>query len=119
LNGTGGTKDHKAALALFTKAAEAGHVGAMFASGAMLGGGHDVPVDRSQAQIWYRSAAERGHPYAQMMLGRFLLRNVAGEHNPTEARYWLERAAAQGLQDARNDLAGLPPLPTETLDEAV
>ena len=26
---------------------------------------------------------------------------------------------AQGLQDARNDLAGLPPLPSETLDEAV
>jgi TPR repeat protein len=76
-------------------------------------------VDRAQAQIWYRSAAERGHPYAQMMLGRFLLRNVAGEHNPTEARFWLERAAAQGLQDAKNDLAGLPPLPAETLDEAV
>ncbi len=54
-----------------------------------------------------------------MMLGRFLLRNVAGEHNPTEARFWLERAAAQGLQDAKNDLAALPPVPKETSDEAV
>ena len=54
-----------------------------------------------------------------MMLGRFLLRNVAGEHNPTEARVWLERAAAQGLQDAKTDLAALPPVPKETVAEAV
>jgi TPR repeat protein len=81
----------------------------MFATGAMLGGGHDVPVDRPAAQVWYRSAAERGQPYAQMMLGRFLSRSVAGEYNPAEARFWLERAAAQGLQDAKNDLAALPP----------
>ena len=117
LNGTGGPKDHATALTLFTKAAESGHVGAMFATGAMLGGGHDVPVDRVQAQFWYRAAAERGHPYAQMMLGRFLLRNVAGEHNPAQARVWLERALAQGLQDARTDLAGAPP--SETVAEAV
>jgi len=78
-----------------------------------------VPMDRSGAQTWYRSAADRGHPYAQMMLGRFLLRNVAGEHNPVEARVWLERAAAQGLQDAKNDLASLPPVPNETVAEAV
>jgi TPR repeat protein len=91
----------------------------MFATGAMLGGGHDVPVDRVKAQTWYRTAAERGHPYAQMMLGRFLLRNVAGEHNPVEARVWLERAAAQGLQDARTDLAALPPAPNEAVAEQV
>ena len=119
LNGTGGAKDHPAALALFNKAAEAGHVGAMFATGAMLGGGHDVPVDRAKAQTWYRSAAERGHPYAQMMLGRFLLRNVAGDHNPAEARVWLERAVAQGLQDAKADLAALPPAPNEVVAEEV
>ena len=86
LNGRGGPKDHAAALALFEKAAEAGHVGAMFAVGAMMGGGHEVPTDRVAAQTWFRAAAERGHPYAQMMLGRFLARNLAGEHNPTEAR---------------------------------
>jgi hypothetical protein len=91
----------------------------MFATGAMLGGGHDVPVDRVAAQVWYRAAAERGHPYAQMMLGRFLLRNVAGEHNPVEARVWLERAVAQGLQDAKPDLANAPPAPNEAMAEEV
>ena len=49
------------ALALFEKAAGRGHVGAMFAMGAMHGGGHEVPTDRPTAQRWFRAAAERGH----------------------------------------------------------
>ena len=82
-----------------------------FAVGAMLGGGHEVPWDRVAAQRWFRAAAERGHPYAQMMLGRYLARNLAGEQNIEEARRWTERAVAQGLQDAKADLAALPPAP--------
>ena len=82
-------------------------------------GGHDVPTDRPAAQNWYRAAAERGQPYAQMMLGRFLLRAVAGEYNAAEARFWLERAAAQGLQEAKADLAALPPAPSEAVAEEV
>jgi TPR repeat protein len=70
-----------------------------------------VPTDRPVAQRWFRAAAERGHPYAQMMLGRYLARNLAGEQNFDQARTWLERAVAQGLQDARADLAALPPPP--------
>jgi hypothetical protein len=83
----------------------------MFAVGAMLGGGHEVPWDRPSAQRWFRTAAERGHPYAQMMLGRYLARNLGGELNVEEGRRWLERAVAQGLQEAKNDLATLPPPP--------
>ena len=80
----------------------------MFAVGAMHGGGHEVPTDRPVAQRWFRAAAERGHPYAQMMLGRYLARNLAGEQNIEAARVWFERAVAQGLQDAKADLASLP-----------
>jgi TPR repeat protein len=109
LTGRGGSKDHPGALVLFEKAAGHGHVGAMFAVGAMLGGGHDVPWDRVTAQRWFRTAAERGHPYAQMMLGRYLARGLAGEQNLDEARRWTERAVAQGLQEAKADLAALPP----------
>jgi TPR repeat protein len=46
-----------------------------------------------------------------MMLGRYLARNLGGEQNIPEARRWLERAIAQGLQEAKADLAALPPLP--------
>lgn len=113
LNGRGGPKDHPAALALFEKAAEKGHVGAMFAVGAMKGGGHDVPWDRPAAQRYFRAAAERGHPYGQMMLGRYLARNLGGEQDFEAARFWLQKAAAQGLEDAKADLANLPPPPAE------
>jgi TPR repeat protein len=94
---------------LFEKAAGRGHLGATFAVGAMYGGGHEVPMDRPTAQRWFRAAAERGHAYAQMMLGRYLARGLAGERDTARARVWLERALAQGLQEARTDLAALPP----------
>jgi len=116
LNARGGPKDHAGALALFEKAAGRGHVGAMFACGAMWGGGHDVPMDRAVAQRWFRAAAERGHAYAQMMLGRYLARGLAGECDPEQARQWLERAVGQGLAEARADLAGLP-LPPASEDQ--
>jgi uncharacterized protein len=109
LTGRGGSKDHQAALSLFEKAAGRGHVGAMFALGAMHGGGHDVPTDRPTAQHWFHAAADRGHAYAQMMLGRYLARGLAGERDYERARLWSERALAQGLQEARDDLAALPP----------
>ena len=76
LNGTGGARDHAESMRLFRKAAESGHIGAMFAVGAMFGGGHDVPEDRPEARRWYRMAAEKGHGHAQMMLGRFLARGA-------------------------------------------
>jgi uncharacterized protein len=44
-----------------------------------------------------------------MMLGRYLARGLAGERDRERARTWLERALAQGLQEARNDLVALPP----------
>jgi TPR repeat protein len=81
----------------------------MFAIGAMLGGGHDVPMDRPAAQRWFRSAAEHGHAHAQMMLGRYLTRGLAGTTDPVEARVWLQRALSQGLTEAEYDLAQLPP----------
>jgi TPR repeat protein len=42
-----------------------------------------------------------------MMLGRYLSRGLAGDHDPVEARLWLERAEAQGLAEAKLDLQAL------------
>ena len=61
------------------------------------------------AQRWFRAAAERGHGQAQLMLGRYLDAGAAGELDPAEARTWLERAAAQGIAEAEQDLATLSP----------
>ena len=77
----------------------------MFALGALYGGGHNHPIDRAEAQRWFRAAAELGHGQAQLMLARYLASGVAGERNPEEARLWLERAVAQGVPEAETDLA--------------
>ena len=108
LQGRGGPRDHPGALELFTRAAGRGHIGAMFSTGAMHGGGHEVPTNRPEAQKWFRAAAERGHAQAQMMLGRYLARGLVEPSNPEQARVWFERALAQGVAEVRADLAGLP-----------
>jgi TPR repeat protein len=68
-------------------------------------GGHNYPVDRTEAQRWFRAAAELGHGQAQLMLARYLASGAAGEKRPAEARTWLERAVAQGVPEAESDLA--------------
>jgi uncharacterized protein len=107
VNGRGGPRSPVAALDLFQQAAAKGHSGAMFALGAMHAGGYDLPIDRRIAQRWFRDAAELGHGYAQLMLGRYLVRGAAGEFDPEEGRLWLERAVAQGVPESEVDLAEL------------
>src|SRR4029077_11962429 len=92
---------------LFEKAAAKGNAGAMFALGAMYGGGHNIPMDRQAALRWFRAAAELGHGHAQLMLGRYLASGAAGEPNPKEAHHWLEQAVAQGVPEAESDIAQL------------
>jgi uncharacterized protein len=108
VNGRGGPRDHEAARLLFSSAADDGHIGATFALAALYGGGHDIPTDRPAAQRLFRKAAERGHGIAQMMLGRYLARGLAGGQDVEEARVWLERAHNQGVTAAAADLAALP-----------
>ena len=83
----------------------------MFALGALYGGGHGLAMNRATAQNWFHAAAMLGHGQPQLMLGRYLASGVAGEPNPEEAREWLERAVAQGVEDAQHDLAELSPPP--------
>ena len=109
VNGRGGSRDHEAARVLFQQAAETGNTGAEFAMGALLGGGHDVPTDRDAAQAWFEKAAAKGHPYAMLMLGRYLVRNLAGRHDPERGRMLLEGALKAGAKEAAQDLAALGP----------
>ena len=45
------------------------------------------------ARAWMRDAAERGHPAAQLAMGRLAIRS-------DEVELWLRRAASQGYIDA-------------------
>ncbi|WP_018980726.1 tetratricopeptide repeat protein [Saccharibacter floricola] len=102
-----GRRDHQKALALYHQAAEQGNVDAFFSLGAMYGGGHDIPTDRSRAFDYFEKAAQRGHGLAQMMVGRYLARGLAGHTDVDQARLWLRRAVKNGAKEAEKDLKEL------------
>jgi TPR repeat protein len=103
LNGRGGPRDRTAARDLFARAAAQGNVGAMFALGMLADSDRDA-AGRAAALDWFRQAAERGHPYGQLMLGRYLARGLAGSADPEEAQRWLAQAQAAGLAEAHLEL---------------
>jgi uncharacterized protein len=80
----------------------------------MYGGGHDIPTDRAQALAWYRAAAEKGHPLAALMLGRYLAKGIATPADPEGAKRWFLQALNAGVTDAQGDLDLLtPPAPSD------
>ena len=103
----GGVKDHARALELYHQAADAGLPEAYFSLGAMYGGGHDVPADVPRARECFEEAAQRGHGLGQMMLGRYLMKGLGGEEDREQARYWLQQAVRQGIQQAQHLLDSL------------
>lgn len=105
-NARGGPHDQSAAGDLFAKAAAQGHAGAMFALG-VLADSNGQEADRTSAQRWFRQAAERGHPYAQLMLARYLTHGLAGATDLVEAQRLLKAAQAAGVTQARLDLERL------------
>jgi len=83
----------------------------------VLADGNGDGADRACAQQWFRQAAERGHPYAQLMLARYLAHGLAGSTDRVEAQQLLKTAQAAGVTEARlelerlsrSDAAPLPP----------
>lgn len=60
--------------------------------------------DFAQAAIWYRKAAESGHPSAQNNLGRLYLHGLGVEQSDAEAMKWFLRAASEGFAPAQNNV---------------
>lgn len=110
IQGLGGPRDDNEARELFERAAAQGNAQAMFALGALYGGGHEIEVDRAKSLSCYRQAAEQKHPRAALMLGKYLREGIATEPNLEEARKWFALAADAGLEEARAELATLPPV---------
>lgn len=79
---TDGSVDYESTL----RQARAGDAAAQYRLGDMCERGHScygVEADASQAERWYRKAAEQGLPQAQFQLGLMLA--------PGEAKYWLSK----------------------------
>ena len=66
----------------------------------MLAIGKGIPQDRCAAAVWYTKAAEQGVPEAQFVMGEFLRVGDVVERDAEKARYWYERARANGYEPA-------------------
>ena len=103
--GRGVIADVDAAIAWYVRAARSGHVQA-------LNGLTDLVLERpttpeAQAEVirLWLEPARAGNAAAQRNLGRLLLRGVGGTASPVEAVLWLQKAAAQGDEPAKQVLS--------------
>lgn len=104
--GDGVPQDVQAAVSLFRRAAEAGHVDAMVNLGLIMSGavhpGEPTAADSSGgsdatgAAAWLRRAASTGHADAQWMLGRMYYDGRLGPSKYAEALRLFQDSAAQG-----------------------
>ena len=93
--------DHALARRLATRCAEAGSTKAMTWMSHFETNGIGGPVDLAAAAIWDRRAAEAGDPVGMYNLGLSLMRARGVEKDEAEGRRLIDRAAAAGLDVAR------------------
>ncbi len=80
----------------FRKAAELGHVAAARLYGEYLFKGEDIPLDRDEALIWFKTGAKGGDSTALRWVGDILLDRRGPGWDPEAAYGWLLRAAEAG-----------------------
>ena len=99
------TSDGQAeAAALFRKAAEAGHAGAMHSLGVIFASGAGVAKDPVESARWYRKAADAGNPEGMSALGMAYEEGFGVEADPVVAMLWWRKAAEAGDTPAMNRL---------------
>jgi len=113
LHGRGVERNINEAELWLRRAAQAGAEAAAQVGHLCARGGERPPnytqagADRASAQRWFWQASERGHPYAQLMLARYLAHGLAGSTDLQEAQRLLKAAEAAGVTQARLDLERL------------
>jgi TPR repeat protein len=111
------------AAALFRKAADAGHAGAMFSLGLVYARGAGVSRDPAEALRWYRKAADAGNSAAMSVLGVAYEEGAGVDADAVEAMLWWRKAAEAGDTPAMNRLGlayangvGVAEDPTKAID---
>jgi TPR repeat protein len=92
------------AAALFRKAADAGHAGAMYNLGLIFARGAGVAKDPVEAARWYRKAADAGNPEGMSALGMAYEEGSGVAMDPVVAMLWWRKAAEAGDTPATNRL---------------
>jgi len=63
--------------------------------------GQGVPQDMQEARRWLTPAANRGHPYAQFLLGKLFEAGEGGPVDAASAAKYYEPAAIYGIAEAQ------------------
>lgn len=92
--------EYQEAVAIWTVLAEQGHINAQVNLGFMYDYGTGVKRNYPLAARWYRAAAHQDSAPGQYNLSLLLAEGRAEPVEGLSARYWLEKAAAQGFEDA-------------------
>ena len=95
--------EEKKAARLFRMAADRGDADAQFNVGILL----DSEEKFEEAFRYYALSADQGHTLAEHNLGCRYVNGRGMEVDLGKARYWFERAAAKGYEDAIRNLARL------------
>ena len=103
--GQGVPQDDLVARRWMTRAARAGHVGAMNDLGQMLEMGIGGPEDQSEAARWYAAAAEAGIAQSQHSLASMLFEGRGVARDAARAERLLRLAARAGHATAAADLS--------------
>jgi cell division septation protein DedD len=95
-----------AAKTWFERAAKQGHVDAQTTLGLLL----FQNSDQREGLAWLKQAAEKGEPRALLVYGTALVNGDSVTQDPVLGYAYVSRAAAQGLQPAKETLAQLDQL---------
>lgn len=85
-------KDDLAAVSLYRRAAESGHVGAMRVVGCLYRDGRVVVANKNMAYEWMLKAAVAGDPEAQLAVADMFRLGAGCDENLTEASLWYSNA---------------------------
>ncbi len=104
--GLGVKRNDKEAAVWYRKAAENGSRSSQYNLGEMFMRGRGVEKSEEEAAQWFSKAAQLDHPGAEYQLGMMYIRGRGGiPKDEGVGLQWLEKAAAQGHEEAKKEVA--------------
>lgn len=96
--------DARRAFREYRKAAQQGHIPAMYELACCYRQGHGTKQNHKQEFKWLKQAAENGHVYAMCDVAAEYNRRASTPENDEQYRYWMHRAAEYGDSLAMQNL---------------
>ncbi len=94
-------QDYSEAMTCYLKAAEKGHVEAMYNIGEMHTYGKGGPIDLTNAMDWFRKASDLGSEKADVAIGLLYDHGLGVAEDHTEALRWFQKAVNAGCTQAK------------------